>query len=364
MLIAGIQNSSQPLTSLMAHIDDPEAMRRARNDLNQQIEDLNTLLYKVFGNDKRLHVPVMHMISLLKNASEHIDSLYGKVDYGRDRDGELGNLRSQVKFKTYNASTGSNINIMMTSSHYEAYIQIYKDPDLAVRKYSEFARLQEIKNNKTRSLTSREKDNLSKGERMEKLANQFDRAHDYMLEKTSYSQQDVDYAFSLGEKEGKGKVGGEIVQNTASQVYKVLILEKIFGGMKQRFLNHFTDEKANDPAAIQSWMDDDVFACINRKKDDVLGVMKAMRRTEGGKDKDNVDVMEAHFYSFLQTSWLNPVFSKDGLEGPLGKLSDNLQECWGGIMDDKNSRTNTLIRSLLDQVCSEKEVVDEDALLW
>ncbi len=363
ILIAGIQNSSQPLTTLMANIDDPDAMRRARNDLDQQVEELNTLLYEVFGNDKRLHVPVMHMISILKNAAYYIDTLYGKADYGQNRDGELGNIRSQVKFDEFNASV-DDINIMMTPSHYEAYIQIYKDPETAVRKYSEYAKLKEIKNNKTRSLTSREKDNLDKGERMEKLANQFDRAHDYMLEKTSYSQQDVDYVFSLGNKEVGDNVGGDIVQNSASKIYKVLILEKIFGGMKQRFLNHITDEEANDTAALKSWMDDDVYACIHRKKDDVLGVMKAMRRTSDKKDQDNVDVMEARFYALMQGSWFYPVFNKDGLEGPLGKLRDSLQDCWGGIMDDKKSRTKNLIRSLIEQICSEKEAVDEDALLW
>ena len=101
----------------------------------------------------------------------------------------------------------------------------------------------------------------------------------------------------------------------------------------------------------------------SRKKDDVLGVMKAMRRTSDEKDQDNVDIMEARFYALMQGSWFYPVFNKDGLEGPLGKLRDSLQECWGRIATDKSSRTNMLIKSFMEQVCSEKED-DNKVSLW
>ena len=203
ILLAGIQNTFQPLTALLGDIENPKTMKKTRAQLDDKINDLNTLLYKVFGNDKRLHGPVMHMISLLQNAADYVDTLYGKVNYGADRDGDLGDIRSRVKFNEYNASImGEDTNINMTLSHYEAYIQIFKDPEKAIRKYSELGRLRHVRNN-SRSLTSQERNDLNKAERIEKLANQFDRAHDYMLEKTSYSQQDIDYAFSLGKRSKK-----------------------------------------------------------------------------------------------------------------------------------------------------------------
>lgn len=84
MIIAGIQNTFRLLTSLMTKLDDPDAMRRARAESDDQIENLNKLLFNVFGNDKRLHIPVVHMISLPENAKDYIDTQYGKIDYGAD----------------------------------------------------------------------------------------------------------------------------------------------------------------------------------------------------------------------------------------------------------------------------------------
>ena len=364
MLIAGIQNTFQPLTSLMTKLDDPDAMRRARAELDDEIENLNKLLFNVFGNDKRLHIPVVHMISLLENAKDYIDTQYGKIDYGVDNDGELANLRSQVKFNKYNARTGEDINIMMTPSHYEAYIQIYKDPDTAIRKYSEYGKLLKIKQNKTRTLTSREKDELRKSERIEKLADQFDHAHVYMLEKTSYTQQDVDYVFSLGEKEVSGTAGGDIVANSASRVYKTLILEKIFGGMTQRFLNHFSDPKAIDMAKIVSWLDNDIYTWINRKKDEVLSVMKAMRRNASNGNQDNPEILEGWFYGLVQEFWFYQIFNSMEFpeDSPLNTLSENIQESWGTISGKNDSHAHVLIKSLIDQVCSDEGAMNKISL--
>ncbi len=279
-LIAGVGNLTWPLGDLRGHTDDPDALRVARAGLDTEIGNLNKLLFNVFGNDKRMNVPVLHMISLLKNASDYVDTLYANADYGRDNKGDLGNMRSQTKQQFEIRSDEDNITVSMSPSHYEAYLQIYKSPRLAVQKYDEYKKLNHIQATGERSLTSREKDNLSKAERMEKLANQFDRAHDYMLEKTSYSQQDVDYVFSLGKKETSEKnVGGQILNNSAAKVYKALILEKIFGGMKQRLLNHLSEEEAGDQAKVQAWLDKDISTCINRKKDDVVGVLTALKRT-------------------------------------------------------------------------------------
>ena len=132
--------------------------------------------------------------------------------------------------------------------------------------------------------------------------------------------------------------------------------------MKQRFLNHISDEKADNMDNIQSWLDDDVYTCMNRKKDDVLAVMKAMRRNAEG-NKDSAATMEGFFYSLILVNWLSPVFKKEGLEGPLGKMRESLQECWGRIASDNNSRTNVLINTLMEQVYSEKED-DNKVSLW
>ncbi len=356
-LLAGIQNTFQPLTNLISDIKSPRRMRLTRAQLDEEINDLNTLLYKVFGNDKRLHVPVMHMISLLKNAADFVDRLYAKSNYGADRDGDLGDIRGKVKSTEYNAKIEQeDISVKMTPSQYEAYIQVYKNPEIAIRKCFELERLKRISKMSSRSLTSREKAELYKGERMEKLADQFDRAHDYMLEKTSYSQQDVDYAFSLGNKEAEGKASGDILEHTTSMVYKALILEKIFGGMKQRFLNHVSDEEADNIDNLQTWLDDDVYTCINRKKDDVRSVMKAMMRNASKDSKGDFMQLEGNFYGLIQINWLDRIFTTNIPEsGPLSKMREAYRDCWGNISNKEDSRTNILIKSLMKEVFSEVE---------
>ena len=115
-------------------------------------------------------------------------------------------------------------------------------------------------------------------------------------------------------------------------VYKALILEKIFGGMKQRFLNHVSDEEADNIDNLQAWLDDDVYTCINRKKDDVRGVMKAMMRNASKDSKGDFMQLEGNFYGLIQINWLDRIFTTNIPEsGPLSKMREAYRDCWGNI---------------------------------
>ena len=92
-----------------------------------------------------------------------------------------------------------------------------------------------------------------------------------MLEKEEYSQQDVDYVFSLEKKERNteglndkflqtGVFSG--VGHSASDIYKMLIMQKIFGGMKNRF--EAENKGVRDKKQIVNWLSEDSIKCIDQ----------------------------------------------------------------------------------------------------
>ena len=66
--------------------------------LDKQINDLNVLL-NIFHNDERLHLPVLHLISLLEWGIEIIDTAYEKVEFGKDAVGDVDYLRDRMDFR-------------------------------------------------------------------------------------------------------------------------------------------------------------------------------------------------------------------------------------------------------------------------
>ncbi len=176
-----------------------DEIRNARSKLSENIGKLNELLSKYYKNDRRLIEPVLNYISILKHGQIELDELYRRVKGDGDR------IRKSMSEERYEVSAGGQ-KTLFTPTHYESYLQIYKTPKEAVAKYKRFLDLKGISMKKP-GLTDEEGYELSKLERMEQLAVQFDTAHNYLLEKDSFKQQDIDYAFSLGQKENNGACG-------------------------------------------------------------------------------------------------------------------------------------------------------------
>ena len=359
--IAELDNAGGTIEQLIGIDNQPQALKAARADLDGQIAGLNTLLFKYFKNDKRLHVPVIHMISLLSRAAQYIDNLYAQTDYGADAGGDLGNIRSDTTRTEYRVTAG-NGEAMMTPSHYESYLQIYKNPQTAVEKYARFQELKHIKADNTRELTKAEKKELEKAERMDKLADQFDLSHNYMLEKGSYTQQDVDYAFALHKKENEGDVNGAILSNSSGNVYKSLILEKIFGGMKQRYLNHISLEDSGNKDTIKAWLENDMLECIKRKKDDLMAVLRAMKRN-AEIDNPDKDYLLGLFHNLIAENWIFKVFkASDSEESPLHNAPNFIGESLGEILGDNRSPLTSLLEGMLKIVLAEDTFNAPDSL--
>lgn len=203
--------------------------------------------------------------------------------------------------------------------------------------------------NQNEELSPAERKELNKCLRIEELANDFDRSHHYMTDKQSYSQQDVDYAFSLGKKERKTEgENDQLLENemyqapdsTASTTYKLLIMQKIFGGMRERCKQKFGTMIYGEN--INSWLFNDITRSIDRKKDQMKMIVRAVKRSMDEPKK--ADITNAVID--LIDSWIHRTF--------------------GDMMDDDNYVTikaglgNTNFPVLIKIINMTKDVMKEN----
>ena len=96
VILKKISNYHLPLKQVKKLRNDPDKLRLARNNLENYVNDMNTLLFSFFKNDKRLHLPIMHMISLLEYGMYVVDFAYRDTDIGKNVGGDLRNLRGAL----------------------------------------------------------------------------------------------------------------------------------------------------------------------------------------------------------------------------------------------------------------------------
>ena len=270
-----------------------QLLRDTRKDLMSNIKDLNTLLFKYYQNDDRIHLPVLHLIALLNKGVQAVDKAYsGKMKIPGNPD-NLGKAMQAMEGEKKEVTAGGAA-VFITGSHYESYLQIFKTPEIAVAKYKRLLDLKEKKRTRE-GVTKAEKAELAKLERIETLADNFDRAHRYMLDKHGHRQQDIDYAFSLGVQEKKDGAEGDLFDEhgTAADVYKAAFLEKIFGGMPQRIMrdlnnNVFTVAQLGEANNMVDWLDEDMNAAALRKMNGMRMILKGLKRSLENPDRDKM----------------------------------------------------------------------------
>ncbi len=109
----------------------PDDIRETRAALDADISRLQTLL-RIFKNDQRLHMPVVHLISLVNYGCDCLDLLYRKIRKGNNNAGELGDIRGEMEHNSFEVSAGGKT-AEFTPTLYEAYLQMYKTPEAAVK---------------------------------------------------------------------------------------------------------------------------------------------------------------------------------------------------------------------------------------
>ena len=198
-------------------------LREMRSGLSEYIGNLNTLLYKYYKNDKRIHYQIINLTHFMNDAIVGLDDAYDNVSDQEDLGGgDLGTLRQEMTKYGYMISSGGK-EAGMTPSLYEAYLQIYKTPQEAIKNYARYVELKDKQADGSK-LSDAETKEFGKLNRIRTLAGDFDRSHRYMLEKEIYSQQDIDYAYGLKSKERNDARGPQISEEKlyASDIYKSL----------------------------------------------------------------------------------------------------------------------------------------------
>ena len=333
-------------------------LRESRKKLMGTIKDLNTLLFKYYQNDDRIHLPVLHLIALLNRGISVIDETYRGKIRGRKNPGDLGNKRESMERDNQTVTAGGQ-SVEITGSHYESYLQIFKTPEAAVAKYKRYSDLVDKKNSQE-GLTKAEEKELDKLTRIDKLADDFDNSHRYMLDKYGYRQQEIDYAFSLGVKERQNGATGNLFEKheTASDIYKASFLERIFGGMRQRLLataksQVLTQRQLGESQRTAEWLNSDLSAAVTRKMDGVRMIIKGLKRSLG--DPNREQLFEAVKQLFLD-SWFPIVFPVTNADQTLRLVSGPMPVGFELLMMEPEKRFPKLIYKLIDLVLSEDKL--------
>ena len=331
---------------------------KGRTMMTDMIKKLNKLLFKYYENDKRIQPLILHNIDILNNVITLIDEAYRKTQ-NKDlnvEDSDLGDLKSNFSDKFYNFT---NINDSkkygISSSGFEAWIQIYKTPQAAMEKLMEYTYLAQKTKNR-QELSQEETKALNSFYRINSLASDFVSSHNYMMDKEKYNQQDVDYAFSLAKKERPNKgIDFDLFEKqedndttmsemknpnaSAGSTYQMLIMKTVFGGMKGRFKQLYNDKYDAKEAA--AWLDNDAANCVKNHEKEMTMILLGLKHTTDKPDKEN---LEAGFTNLL-TRWLFQLFRTETQTDDYKVIVTALQNAGSAVMKE----TGKLITRVMNE---------------
>ena len=212
------------------------------------------------------------------------------------------------------------------------------------------------KPSKGEELTDAEKKEFGKLNRIRTLAGDFDRSHRYMLEKDRYSQQDIDYAFDLQKKEKDGAQSPQMSENHlfASNIYQSLFFEKIFGGMKERFLQASQENDQKSGSVLRRWLDTDMANCVKQKRDEMT---KIVRTVVKDIKYPNEDTVLSELWFLIMSRWINRLFLGNKEEKKRDQLRNAFQKMsYYGTLGEELA---PIIRQVISEQPKEKE--DEES---
>ena len=335
-----------------------------RTMMTDMIKNLNKLLFKYYQNDKRIQPLILHNIDILNNVISLIDHAY-RTTQKKDlnvEDSDLGDLKSNFSDKFYYFKNDKK-SYGITSTGYEAWLQIYKTPQAAMEKIMEYKNLEE--KHKKGILSPREKRDFYSFCRIINLASDFVTSHNYMMDKEEYNQQDVDYAFSLAKKErpndgtdfdlfekqkDNDNTMSEMTDPNASagRTYQMLIMKTVFGGMKGRFKELYNGNFDAKEAA--AWLDNDAANCVKNHEKEMTMILLGLKHTIDEPDKEK---LEAGFTNLL-TRWLSQLFRTNTYKDGYKAIVTALQKADSTVMKE----TGKLITRVMSEEQKSKENTD------
>ncbi len=350
----------------------PEELKNAHASVSGEIAEISLYYQTVLGADKRLNRAVMNLLSALEISLRMIDKMYNLRDKAEDV-GEIGTLREDM-LKRYHKIKVGDIEVEMTPSHYEAYLQIYKTPLEAVKAYDRYQKLKDERDgddSKLKGVFSNKK--LAEWKmlsRNEELADQFDSAHKTMLNKDKFTQRDIDYAFNLRKKEAAGKrakntsaIDSTMYTNhaTASETYMALFFDKIFGGIQSTAMKSVQDGGVPPNAntmIIALWLDKYLAEKTRQKMNGMAMIIRGIMQAYDGKHTDKL--IKESFHHFLQHAYLEKAFPNTASKGQsMFFLGSQMNNIYGMISKNRQTEFTKTIDSLVRIVMMENKPVTQ-----
>lgn len=336
-----------------ANFDDyitPEEVKDAYEVTSKQMELISTYYQTTFGSDSRINTEVMNLLSVMQIAIVELNETYQRLSKASDK-GDIGTLREKMILGKQKVKFGA-MEVEMTPSHYESYLQIYKKPGVAIRSYKRYMELyEEHKNGRAKKWSKQTRAEWKGLERSEELAQQLDQSHREILNQNSFAQSDIDYAFRLRRTEiSQGTAAGSMYANdmTASMTYMALFFDKLYNGIQvaaNRDLPEFMQ-----PEELVQWLN----SYLARKTSDKsYGAQMILRGIMRAYVNPTPEKLKISYHSLLRKSYLQKVFPIGGHKtDKFDQVAFGLEPACKEIMDENLSFTR-LVDQLIANVMAE-----------
>jgi hypothetical protein len=244
-----VENGAMGDIKVHEYLTDIEILN-TRINMSDESDLLSELYYTYLKGDKRLNTLVMNTLSQIQRAVTMLDAAY------RDRlnsklfqtEGDLGNVGARLNTGEVTLvipGKGDCKNIFLPATVFEAYLQLYNfDIERLLRDYVPFIEVSAIP---AKRRTNAQKSTYKRLKNVFDRAKPFVNAHRYMLERKSYTQQDINYAMNLAMREQSySEASGSYLEGkTSGAIYQQVIFDKVFGGISTAMKDGISPENLN-----------------------------------------------------------------------------------------------------------------------
>ncbi len=173
-----------------------------------------------------------------------------------------------------------------------------------------------------------------------------------MLEKDKFSQQNIDYVLQLRAKEKQGahhNIGPVAEYKTSSGIYMSLMLEKIFGGMKQQFNKSgaeggIDEESAGNSEVAKAWLDDFMSSRVQQKLQNITMILRGIKRSMD--DPTDEQILD-EFRKTVCGAWIGRIFDPLAIDQKSSLASVSFSMGLNKIMADENAKLTIKIKEIL-----------------
>ena len=367
-----------------AQILEPDSFRLAHAQMKADMEKLSNLYQDFFKNDEQLFIPFSKILSLYQVGLNYLNNCYAEASRANLVQSELGNIRQEMRDNVYTFESAHG-NVNMTPSQFESYVQIFGSGREAIDKYARYKSLKgrhksEVKKakladddeddniiNNGPELTEAEKKEFKELSLLNDLARDLDRSHNYLLEKQNYSQQDIDYIFSLSVKSKAGLNTNRVRMfrrnKSSADVYQSLLLERIFKGFRADFYNKgeggFSEEAEKNlrenatlehMAPLINWLDNYLTNKASSQQDFLKMILRGIFRSEEGQNREK---LLSSIQSMLYDNYIGKIFTGGAGDARAYIGTRFFEGALVNMFNKRDSGFTKLITKLSDEVIQE-----------